>query len=428
MTKHIFMFLIGLALSANLCAQNYSDEVELLGEQDGVITLLSSATADKKKEAQELAIKSAFNSLFHSGIEGVKSKIPMISVPRSDYDYRFFNENRYINYLAGEAVVTNSSKIMKHHKVTMKLAINTKTLRSDMERNNLTLNPVWVDKKKVDPTASLNPTIVVVPYVDSKWGYSFGSMRNRIECSPLQRHVLGKITEKFAKNGYKTRDFVSQLQNAKNDMVLRDGAQTDDRTMLVQQLPGDIVVTVEINMHTNAANQSEMSLNLRAVEKQTDGILASKVFDGGRYHTTDSIVLASGAIEKISSDFFTQMQNAFEEMVKKGREIILDMNLSETVSDWDFDQDSPESGEFFKDAFEEWLRTNSYQSIYDMNLSTDKYIEARVNVPLWNYEKNRSYTLSNFSSDLRRFFKTQLGQDYKPKITALGQKVSIIIE
>lgn len=428
MTKHFIMFLISVVLGASVSAQSYSDEIELLGEENGVITLLSSATHEKKKEAQELAMRSAFNSLFHSGIEGVKSKAPMISVPRSDYDFRFFNENRYLNYIVGVPAVMQDSKLLKQHKVTVKLAINTKTLRTDIERNNLTLNPAWADKKKVNPTAALNPTIVVVPYVDAKWGYSFEGMRNKVESSPLQRHVIAKITEQFTKNGYKTRDFISQLQNAKNDQLLRSGAQTDDATMLVQQLPGDIVVTVEAGVETYGGGQSCMTLMLRAVEKQTNGDLASKTFDGGRYLTTDSIRLASGAINNIGADFMTQIQDAFEAMVKKGREVTLDLNLSESVSDWDFDQDSPNSGEYFKDAFEEWLRTNSYQSVYDMSLSTDKYVKARVNVPLWDYEKNRSYSLSNFSSDLRKFFKAQLGEDYKPKITAMGQKVMITIE
>ena len=38
--------------------------------------------------------------------------------------------------------------------------------------------------------------------------------------------------------------------------------------------------------------------------------------------------------------------------------------------------------------------------------NTDKYIHMTLNIPLWNVERGRSYTLSNFSSDLKKFLKT----------------------
>ena len=65
--KKIICFLLGLMLCPNLFAQVYSNDAELVSEENGNVTLRSSGTADKKKEATALAIKSAFNTLFHSG-------------------------------------------------------------------------------------------------------------------------------------------------------------------------------------------------------------------------------------------------------------------------------------------------------------------------------------------------------------------------
>lgn len=428
MLKHYMMFLIGIILGAPLYAQNFSDEIQLIECDGNTVSLTSAATADKKKEAVDLAVKSAFNSLFHSGIDGVKNGVPMIAVERKDYDYRFFSEDRYINYLIGEIKTNSVKKLANHQKATVTITINLRTLKADLERNNMTLNPGWSDAKAVKATAALNPTIVIVPYVNAADGYSFEAMRRKLERSRVERYAIDRVAEEFQHNGYKTRDFVSQLQNSKNMSMLRDGAQTDDATMLVQQLPGDIVVTVEIDMQTNASRQSELTLNLRAVEKQTNGRLATKPFASGLYQTTDSLLLANHAIKKIQADFFDQLRSSFDDMVKKGREVYVDLNLSETVSGWDFDQDAPASGEFFKDALDEWLRANSFQGVYDMSQSTDKYVNITLNVPLWNIEKNRSYSLSNFGSDLRKFFKTHLGDEYKANIKALGQRLVVTIE
>ena len=105
------------------------------------------------------------------------------------------------------------------------------------------------------------------------------------------------------------------------------------------------------------------------------------------------------------------------------------MTLAQTVTDWDFDQEAPYGdGNYFKDALDEWLNEHAQQSVYDMGNSTDKYIHIRLNVPLWDMERNRSYKLSNFNSDLKKFLRSQLGEDYGVSVTAMGQRLEVRIE
>lgn len=427
MKKHLILFLIGLILCIPADAQNFSDNVSLESQEGDVVAIKASATHEKKKEAEILAMKSAFNALLHSGVEGLHNGQPMIVGDCKQYDYRFFHENRYIQYMSQEPRKLNNDKIKGNNLTTVVVYINTKDLKAELLRNKLPLSPAWADAKAVNATASLNPTIVVVPNTTAETGYSFEAMRTIIENDPVQRYAIDRVAEEFQKNGFKTRDFVTQLQNAKTSNFLREGTQTDDASMLVSQLPGDIVVTVDCVVETLNSGISAAMLNISAVEKQTAGRLATKTFESGQYHTTEHNRLADYAVKKISKDFFSQLQDSFDAMVKKGREVSMELALAENV-DWDFDSDAPASGEFFKDALEEWLRENSFQSNYSMNSSTDKYIALSVNVPLWDQEKNRSFTLSNFGSNFRKFLKSHLGEDYKPKIASMGQKMLITIE
>lgn len=423
----MILFLIGLVLCIPADAQNFSDNVSLESQEGDVVAIKASATHEKKKEAEILAMKSAFNALLHSGVEGLHNGQPMIVGDCKQYDYRFFHENRYIQYMSQEPQKLNNDKIKGNNLTTVVVYINTKGLKAELLRNKLPLSPAWADAKAVNATASLNPTIVVVPNTTAETGYSFEAMRTIIENDPVQRYAIDRVAEEFQKNGFKTRDFVTQLQNAKTSNFLREGTQTDDASMLVSQLPGDIVVTVDCVVETLNSGISAAMLNISAVEKQTAGRLATKTFESGQYHTTEHNRLADYAVKKISKDFFSQLQDSFDAMVKKGREVSMELALAENV-DWDFDSDAPASGEFFKDALEEWLRENSFQSNYSMNSSTDKYIALSVNVPLWDQEKNRSFTLSNFGSNFRKFLKSHLGEDYKPKIASMGQKMLITIE
>ena len=427
MKKHLILFLIGLILCIPADAQNFSDNVSRESQEGDVVAIKASATHEKKKEAEILAMKSAFNALLHSGVEGLHNGQPMIVGDCKQYDYRFFHENRYIQYMSQEPRKLNNDKIKGNNLTTVVVYINTKGLKAELLRNKLPLSPAWADAKAVNATASLNPTFVVVPNTTAETGYSFEAMRTIIENDPVQRYAIDRVAEEFQKNGFKTRDFVTQLQNAKTSNFLREGTQTDDASMLVSQLPGDIVVTVDCVVETLNSGTSAAMLNISAVEKQTAGRLATKTFESGQYHTTEHNRLADYAVKKISKDFFSQLQDSFDAMVKKGREVSMELALAENV-DWDFDSDAPASGEFFKDALEEWLRENSFQSNYSMNSSTDKYIALSVNVPLWDQEKNRSFTLSNFGSNFRKFLKSHLGEDYKPKIASMGQKMLITIE
>ncbi len=426
--KNILVAAVLAIFALPALAQNFSSLVNYVADDGKHVTLMVTATGKDKKAAEIMAMMSAFNFLFHSGVPELKNGVPMLATANDSYEKRFYEENRYVNYIVGKPITNKLKKVAKVTRVETLVVINLVSLKADLLRNNLTLNPGWSDAKKVNATSALNPTIVVVPMMRQSEGYSFAAMRSKVENSRLAQFVVQKVSEGFRQNGFKTRDFTTMLQNNKTNQILRDGAQTDQATLIAQQLPGDIVVSVDATMFIENKNKGEITINLSAVEKQTSAELAAKSFASGFYYNTDSVALAQHALDKMTPDFFAQVNKAFEEIISKGREVIVDLNLSETVTDWDFDQDAPGSGIFFKDTLDEWLRDNSFQGVYDMSVSTDKYISIRLNIPLWDTEKNRSFTLSNFQSTLRRFFKEQLGADYKANITAMGQKCVVVIQ
>lgn len=430
MTRIIISLLFGLFFCTNLSAEVYSTDATLVSQDGNIITVRSSAVADKKKDAALLAAKSAFHTLFHAGIEGVKDGTPMVAVERNDYDYRFFSESRYINYITSEVKTVGDKKVGNKVRVTVQLSINVKSLIADLQHNNMSISPSWGVASAKKSTSALNPTIVIVPGLKASKGSDFQAMLEAIDASEAKKYALDKMTGEFTKKGYKTRNFVSQLRNSKKDEMMRTESQSDINTMIVQQLPGDIIVTVDAAVVTDANNQMECQLSISAVESQTNGNLASATFPSGKYYkgNVSESELVDYAFKKINTDFFNQIKTSFEAMVSQGREVYVDMTISNSIDDWDFDQDSPSTGDNFKDVLDEWLRSHAQNSVYDMSNNTDKYIHMTVNIPLWNVERGRSYTLSNFSSDLKKFLKTQLGDGYKASVTAQGQKLEIMIQ
>lgn len=419
------MLIIGIILCANLCAQNYSNEVTLVQQDENSVTVLATAVGDKKKDVELLAAQSAFHTLFHSGIQGVKSGLPMVAVERSDYDYRFFSESRYLNYISSEIETVNSEKIAGRYRVTVKLTIQLKSLCADLERNNMVVSPGWTNSKAVKATAALNPTIVVVP--DLSDGGDLQAKLKEVLANPAWKYAIRKVTSEFGRHGYTTQDAFAMVQNQINKAMIHAGTQTDLATEVLKGIPGDILVYVDLDIKAEG-RKCECNLALHAFEQQTGNNLADAQFPSGQYMTTEYIKLVDYAIKKIKGEFFDSLRDRFENIIQQGRTVVISMSLAETVTDWDFEQDAPNTGNYFKDELWTWLEAHCHQSTPNLAVNTEKAVEVRMNIPLWDIERNRAYPISRFNSDLRKFFKEQLGDNYKVSIKAAGQDINVIVE
>lgn len=427
--KRLIMCLAGTAMTLSAAAQNASADTQVLGQTDDgkSVTLLVTGVGKNKKAAEEDALKSAYAVLFYTGVPGLKEGAPMFANEDANYSRRFFSDGRYVNFLAGEPRTTQTGKIGGNNTAGVVMTIKVDRLVRELARNNVALHANWAEKG-TDAKTTFDPVIVIVPYTDAARGYSFDDMRRIFEASPFQRQAITSVARHFSEQGYKTRDFISMLQSSNNKEFLSAGTQTNDASLYVQQLPGDIKVQVEAGFQVDGKGNGEVTLRLRCIENQTQLNLANREFPSGSYYSTDSLMLISHAIKKVSGDFFSQLEKSFNDMVASGREVFVDFSLSDTVDDFDFESDAPATGEYFKDALDEWLRANAFLDKYNMDNSTDKYIRARVYIPLWDKEKNRSYTISNFRSELRKFLKQHLGDAYKPVITAAGSGLTVVIE
>lgn len=424
--RGLVFYLLFLSVFLSARSQDYSSDVKMISNSGNEAVFVCSAADEKGKDAEEMAVRSVFNALFHEGVDELNGGNPMVGVERKDYDYRFHTTKRYLNYLVGKPVKLDKVKYGGQQRLTFEVRVNLAALKKDLVKNDMTLHPSWADKKKEDVSVAINPTIVVVPYVkDSPNG--FEDAVRLMDTDPAVKTAVNELSSKFSDRGYKIRDFMTALQNSKTDDLLREGSQTDLKTMVVQQLPGDIVVSVDLSIN-DEGNTCQCNVGVKAVERQTEGILAAENFTSGKYYAKDGSVLARNAIDQIDDSFFTKLGEAFSGMVKVGRQMNLEFTLSEGVTDWDFDSESPATGDDFKEALEEWIRSQSFGGRYDMSLSTDKFIKASINIPLWDQEKGRTYRITNFTSALKRFMKQQLGDDYKASATALGQRVLINVE
>lgn len=402
------------AFAALLHAQTkYMSDATLISSGNNMIKLRSSGQSDKKKTAVEMAVKSALYTLLYNGVEGVNNGKPLTYTHDKNYERRFFEEGRYSVFVGQYEEVGDATKLGDNYRVKVEVEIYYDALMRDLGNTGTTVTPNMPNM----------PTLTVIPFTREG-----ENVRTLIERNGMLSHAVSKMTSEFSKNGYRTKDFISMLQKAKNSDLTTDGSQSDAVSMMIQNMSTDIVVVAKVNYIPRPNNQGEVSLELNATEKQTATTLASSTFLSGRYMTTDSVRLADYAISKVKKEFFTTLQNAFFEMARSGRELSVQMVLDKNVEDWDFDQPSPESGEEFKVELEDWLAENAMNGNYDMSRASDKIIDLTVRIPIWNESTGRAYTISNFRNAFRKFLNERLAGEYQASIVTLGQGIVVTIK
>lgn len=422
------MALLAAICSGSAFAQYPAADVTLESESGTQCTFLSNTAADKGKEAVQDAIAGTFYTLFTTGVEGVKSGKPMLAGDNKPFMYRFFNEELYNRYLVGKPVKVSEQKVNGIRQVTVRLTVNMKGLQGAVAGGGATLNPAWADKAATPTgTEALNPVVIVVPYVKGAGDDGFQAMKEIVDNDPVKTAALEKITSLFTENGYKTRDFRRALSNSKTSGMLNQDAQDDVKSMIVRQLPGDIIVTVDVNVEHPDAHKSSCTVRINAVEAQTEGTLGSASYSSGVYMTSDGALLVDYALSKVEKKFFGDLKDAFKRMIAEGRPMAIEFNISQDITDWDFTEPTPETGSDFMTELEDWLDKNSFHGVYNMGNSSDKYISATLNIPIWDTEKDRGYTTSRFAADLRKFLRQQFGDLYKADVTSMGQKLNVTI-
>lgn len=394
------------------------------------VTIRSWGEALKGKEAQIEAVKNAFRALLYEGIPGLNNAAPMMTNIDNSFDYRFF-DNQYKRYLVSDPEKLFEEKVMGQKRAMMLVSIDTEGLKKAIRSAGASLSPYWQDgadsasKRHQAPMPVIRPSIVVIPYMkDSKADFSL--MAEYMADQPVVRSAINAVVSKFGANGYVTKDLVVLLQNSETSSLLASGSQSDVATEIVRQLPGDIIVTVDAQIKIDG-DYRQCNLALNAVERQTGDQLASQSFTSGRYRINDNPRLVAHAVDLMQDDFFSQLDRAFKRRIEEGLSMVVEFQLDQSVSDWNFDSPIPSSGDDFKVWLSDWLRSNSQDGAYSRSASTDKFIRASVKVPLWDKDANRPFGPDEFASKLRLAVSNALDDEYGVKATEMGQRLIISI-
>ncbi len=310
-----------MAISGALfCArgQSYTSDAILISTTGRIATLECSGVARSKKDAIEMAKKSAINTYLYSGIDGLNDGKPLLGYSPSERANAWVNEvlagTRYTNYIRGAVESAGRNRTVgRDMQVFVTIELYTESLERDLVNNGAIGRSAEQTPLSLTQEMIAMPSIMVVPF--RKGGESYEeAIRNNSD----MRMAISKVNEGFINDGVETKDLLTSLNNANTYQArLGEGMSLDDAILI--NSGADVAVSVDINSDSDAGGV-RVSLTLQAVEAATGNTLASKSEISGRKRTTAD-VLCGVMAEAMVGDFMQQIATRLATKISTGQSV-----------------------------------------------------------------------------------------------------------
>lgn len=282
MIRRIATLFMAMFFALTASAQQYSMDAELVRLEGNTAIIRCSGTASSKKDAIEMAKKSAIYTYIYSGIDGIDGGRPLITSQLNKVDQEYvdgiFNTMRYASFINMSLVnVDYEVKVAKQMQVTLTLGLYHEALRRTLEKANI----LKVRASSLDEVTDhiAMPTVMVVPFCQSDETYDEVFNSNK-----YMRMIIAKVNEGFIENGVETKDLITCLNNAETYRLLRGEGMTLEDAILINS-GADISVKVDISSNTTSAG-TEVYITMNAIENATGNTLGSVSEKSARKQTS----------------------------------------------------------------------------------------------------------------------------------------------
>jgi hypothetical protein len=269
----------------------------------------------------------------------------------------------------------------------------------------------------------VQPSIITVPL--KKQGENYRQMVEDPNKGFYIRTALNVVDQAFKERGFVTNDFVGVLERINTLNTFSSDNKTDEQTLILDNSPADIFVTVDINVETNSSG-TEVSLFLVARDASTGAKLYTSLpGNSGKFYTSDISKLIIKALNGIKEDFLTQLQISFSDIVNNGRQIILTFKVNQN-SDINFNTEVGSDGDLLSESISDWLGLNVYKNYAKPSGSSSNQLSYEIKLPLKNQSNGTNYRPKEDFGRLLRKYLISLKIDNEVTSPQLGQLLVVI--
>lgn len=291
------------------------------------------------------------------------------------------------------------------------------------------------------------PRLMVVP--SDSWCYQNGYMqqydnqgvieyipdykRALVECSDLIP-VISAINGLMADRDFPLDDLqqtmasINRQQTELAAVTNKSGdasVKSNDLMELRQRARCDIILELTWTVNHIGPKQS-ITYTLRALDAYTNNEVASAGGTGDPSNCVVTATLLTAAVNAHMDLFCTRLQDHFDDLLKNGRAIALNINVFD--NDMDIDLETEYDGYELREIIEDWVYENTVSGRYNLIDDNELYMAFDdVRIPVYD-DRDRPIAANNFARDLARFLK---GEPYNIELIkvmnqGLGQATVII--
>jgi hypothetical protein len=316
MLRKILVTILLAGIVSITAAQNYTTDATLERIVGNYAVLKCTGIASSKKEAIEMAKKSAVYTYMYCGIAGLNNDKALIkgTPSKDDQDYldRILNTTNYMNYIHACYPSKDVNKLPDgQFQIFATVELFHESLHRSLERAGILKHEV-ANLEELTETIAM-PTIMVVPFCKENENYDT-AIRKNIN----MRMAISKVSEGFISRGVETKDLLTCLSNAETYRVRYPDMSLDDAILI--NSGADVSVSVDINAEKSQDAGVRISMTLRAIEVATGNTLATKAERSSFKRTTaDNLcgAMAKGMIE----DFMKQISERLTKKSETGQSV-----------------------------------------------------------------------------------------------------------
>ncbi len=361
-------FLLMLFFATAVCGQTeYSTSVTLVNQSDDLLTVQSIGLSEKKKEAVDMAIKSAFYTLLYRGVNGYNNNKPLVQRNNQYYFDKFIN-SRYSMFVRNYAEIGEAEKLSggKQYKSQVEVNILIKSLVKDLVFEKLMDNPLEeVTMQDTKEEIGL-PSITVVPYKKEE-----ETFRSILQNDFDRRMAVSRVQEGFNRLGVTTVDFEGKLDAMWRSREFNANTADSDEKRLLMNSGADVYVIVDIMKDISDAEGSRVSLNMKAYETASGNILSARQEWTNRFRTNDLDRLCIYAVEGQLKGFLDDLAVNFARGIAKGNSVVLKISKGVNSTLHLNSQVGPQKYSL-SNVIRRWVRQNAQDGRYHLQGVVDE--------------------------------------------------------
>lgn len=394
---YLFLFCIP-AIGQN--SSNFTNDATLITNQDNTAIVLSSGIHEKKKEAVQMAVLSAFDTYFFSGITGLNDDNPLFGENNDkalkDYLERFFLQGRYTQFIGTCTEVEGSPEKLptKQFKATVQVELKLKALGNDLKRNKL-IKPKLIKPTEIDAVVP-QFTLTVVPFKPEGHTYA-GILKSNFEIRSAMAQVEGILKEK----NYATKDFLAVVDAAyKSNQFETDKTAGSMDKLLLEQTNADVYITVDLAKNENNEG-GIVYVNIKAYELSSGNLLSSAEGQSNRYRKFTIADLCKRAIDSTIDPFMAKLTKSWADKADKGNIYVLRMSIAPEAT-IDFSNEVGTMGFPLSDILTLWVKQHAHNGRYHLQ----GVVDNQLNFDQVQIESGKE---TQFGTDLYTYLRDELG-------------------